>query len=483
MFVWEETVRIVILGAGQVGTSVAQSLVSENNDITVVDNHRGRLDSLQVRLDLRTVNGNAVLPSVLQDAGIADADMLIAVTQSDQTNLVACKLAHSLFNVPTRIARLRSPEFLDNEQLLSEANFAVSYALCPEQVITDYLVKLVDFPEALQVLSFANGRVALVAVKAFAGGLMVGKPIREMTEHLGAYAEARVAAIYRRDHAVTPTGDTVIEVGDEVFVLAADEHIRRVMIELRRMTNPVRRVIIAGGGNIGLRLAQRLEGRCIVKVIEIDAARANTIANFLGNGLVLLGDATDEELLQQEAIEETDLFLALTNDDEDNIMSASLAKSMGCQRVLALINRRAYAELVQGGPIDIAISPALVSIGDLLTHVRHGFVVKVHSLRRGAAEAIELVVHGDRRNSQVVGRRVDELPMIAGATLAVIVRDFDTFEDIGYEGMLMHKRQGHVVIAHKHEVIQTGDHVIVFCLNKHVVKQVEQLFQVSVGFL
>ncbi len=475
--------RIVILGAGQVGTSVAQSLVSESNDITVVDSNRDRLENLQIRLDLRTVVGSAILPSVLEEAGLADADILIAVTQSDQTNLVACKLAHSVFNVPTRIARLRSREFLDNPALLADENFSVSYALCPEQVITDYLVKLVEFPEALQVLSFACGRVAMVAVKAYAGGLMVGKPIREMSEHLGGSVEARIAAIFRRDRALPPTGDTVIEDGDEVFVLAADEHIRRVMVEMRRMTTPVSRVIIAGGGNIGLRVAQQLEENCSVKLIEHDPARAQMIATSLGKSLVLLGDATDEDLLQQEAIDETDLFLALTNDDEDNIMAASLAKNMGCKRVVALINRRAYADLVQGGPIDIAISPAQVSIGDLLTHVRHGFVVKVHSLRRGAAEAIELVVHGDPKTSRVVGRCVGDLPVIPGATLAVIVRDFDKIEDIGYQGMLMQKRKGHVVIAHKEEIIQAADHVIVFCLNKKVVQKVEQLFQVEVGFL
>lgn len=475
--------RVVILGAGQVGTSVAQSLVSESNDITVVDSNRDRLENLQVRLDLRTVTGSAVLPSILEEAGLADADILIAVTQSDQTNLVACKLAHTVFNVPTRIARLRSREFLDNPTLLSDENFAVSYALCPEQVITDYLVKLVEFPEALQVLSFAGGRVALVAVKAYAGGLMVGKPIREMSEHLGGAVEARIAAIFRRDRALPPMGETIIEDGDEVFVLAADEHIRRVMVEMRRMTTPVGRVIIAGGGNIGLRVAQQLEEKCSVKLIEHDPARAQMIATSLGKSLVLLGDATDENLLQQESIDETDLLLALTNDDEDNIMAASLAKNMGCKRVVALINRRAYADLVQGGPIDIAISPAQVSIGDLLTHVRHGFVVKVHSLRRGAAEAMELVVHGDPKTSRVVGRRVGDLPVIPGATLAVIVRDFDKIEDIGYQGMLMQKRKGHVVIAHKEEIIQAADHVIVFCLNKKVVQQVEKLFQVEVGFL
>jgi len=474
--------RIVILGAGQVGTSVARSLVSENNDITVIDSDRNRLDFLQVRFDLRTLTGNGILPSTLRDAGLAEADLFIALTQSDQTNLVACKLAHSVFNVPTRIARLRSTQFLDNPELLSETNFAVDYALCPEQVVTDYLTKLVEFPEALQVLSFADDRVALVAIRAYEGGLLVGKPIREMREHLGRAVDARIAAIFRRDHPVPPTGATVIEAGDEVFVLAAEENIRRVMIELRRMSNPVKRVIIAGGGNIGLRVAQRLEGRCTVKVIECDNARAQLIANQVGHGLVLLGDVTDEELLQQEAIDETDLFLAVTNDDEDNIMAASLAKSMGCKRVLALINRRAYADLVQGGPIDIAISPALISIGDLLTHVRHGFVAKVHSLRRGAAEAIELVVHGDAKSSRVVGRKVGDLPPIDGAIVAAIVRGMAPKAVSPADEAPERRGKAQVLIAHKEVLIESGDHVIVFCMSRKIVAKVEKLFQVGLHF-
>ena len=473
--------RIVILGAGQVGTSVARSLVSENNDITVIDSDRNRLDFLQIRFDLRTLTGNGVLPSTLRDAGLADADLFIALTQSDQTNLVACKLAHSVFNVPTRIARLRSTEFLDNQELLAETNFAVNYALCPEQVVTDYLTKLVEFPEALQVLSFANGRVALVAIRAYEGGLLVGKPIREMRGHLGGSVDARVAAVFRHDRAIPPNGSVVIEPGDEVFVLAAEEHIRRVMVELRSRSDAVKRVIVAGGGNIGLRVAQRLEGRCTVKVIENNQARTQFIANQLGNGLVLLGDVTDEELLQQEAIDETDIFLAVTNDDEDNIMAASLAKNLGCKRVLALINRRAYADLVQGGPIDIAISPAMISIGDLLTHVRHGFVAKVHSLRRGAAEALELVVHGDAKSSRVVGRKVGELPAIEGAIIAAIVRGLDTTGET-LDATKAKKGKGDVLIAHRDVVIESGDHVIVFCMTKKVVTRVEKLFAVSLHF-
>lgn len=474
--------KIVILGAGQVGASVAESLVSENNDITIVDTSRERLQYLQNRLDLRTVTGDAAHPSVLRNAGLDDTDLLIAVTQSDQTNLVACKLAHSLFNVPTRIARLRSADFLESAVLLSTENFAVDFALCLEEVITDYIVRLIQFPSALQVLGFAHDRVALVGVRAYAGGLLVGKQIKEMRRQLPREIDARIAAIYRRDQAVTPTGETVIEDGDEVFVLAADEHIRRVMRELRRQADPVRRVMIAGGGNIGLRVAQMLENDYGVKIIETQKMRAEFIAGSLKSALVLLGDATDEELLEKEGIEEMDLFLALTNDDEDNIMAASQAKRLGARRVVALINRRAYADLVQGGPIDIAISPAQISIGSLLAHVRRGHVAQVHSLRRGAAEALEIVVHGDEKSSKVIGRRAGDLPVIEGANIAAIVRDLDQYEDILHDGITMRKRPGHVIIAHKEVVIQKGDHVIVFCLNKKVVKKVENLFAVGFNF-
>ena len=474
--------RIVILGAGQVGASVAESLVSENNDITVVDSDQERLAFLQDRLDLRTVIGNASCPSVLANAGLQDADLLIAVTQSDETNLVACKVAHSIFNVPARIARLRARDFLESETLLAPENFAVDYALCPEQVITEYIARLIDFPEALQVLSFAGGRLALVGLRAYAGRLLVGSPISEMRNHLPPEIDGRIAAIYRHGGAITPTGETIIADGDEVFVLAADEHIRTVMRELRRSMEPVRRVMISGGGNIGHRVAPALEGKCEVKLIEVDRRRAEFVANSLKSVLVLNGDATDEELLQQEGIEEMELFLALSNADEDNIMGASLAKRMGCQRVVALINRRAYAELVQGGPIDIAISPAQVSIGTLLTYVRHGDVVQVHSLRRGAAEALEIVAHGDKKNSRAVGRCVGELPVIHGAFIAAIVRDLGETEDFNFFRLGAKKQTGRVLIAHKDVVIETGDHVIVFCIDKKVVKQVEKLFEVGFHF-
>lgn len=456
--------KIVILGAGQVGASVAESLVSEQNDITVVDIDGPRLRALQDRLDLRTVTGNASHPSVLREAGIEDADLLVAVTQSDETNLVACKLATRMFNVPLRIARVRAADFLEDEQVLGREGFEVDLAICPEQVLTEYLVKLVEFPEALQVLDFADGRVGLVAVRAFEGGPLVGRPIRELRVHVPT-VDARIVAVFRGDKPVAPEGDTVIRAGDEVFCLAATRDIRQVMQELRRMANPVRRVMIAGGGNIGQRLARALEKDYSVKVIEHNKRRCELLAGRVERALVLSGDATDEALLQEENIDEMDLFIAVTNDDENNIMSSLLAKRMGARRVVSLINRRSYVDLVQSGQIDIALSPAQATIGQLLAHVRRGDVVAVHSLRRGAAEALEAVVHGDRKSCRVTGRRVDEIELPPGSLIGAVVRGDE------------------VLMAHHDTRIEAGDHVIVFVSDKKSLTRVEKLFQVSAGSL
>jgi trk system potassium uptake protein TrkA len=456
--------KVIILGAGQVGATVAESLVSEQNDITVVDVEPVRLRALQDRLDLRTVTGSASHPAVLEEAGIDDADLLIAVTQSDETNLVACKLAARMFNVPRRVARIRANAFLDNQKVLGADGFDVDLAICPEQVLTDYIVKLVEFPEALQVLDFADGKVSLVAVRAYQGGPMVGLPVKEIRAHIP-NVDTRIVAIFRHDRAILPDGGTRIEAGDEVFCLAAAANIREVMHELRRMDRPVKRVMIAGGGNIGLRLARALERDYSVRLVEHTKRRCEFLSARLNQVLVLNGDATDEELLEQENIGQMDLFVAVTNDDENNIMSCLLAKRMGARRVVALINRRSYVDLLQAGQIDIAISPAQATIGKLLAHVRRGDVVAVHSLRRGAAEALEAVVHGDRESCRVTGRLVEEIDLPPGATIGAIVRD------------------GKVHMAHHDTRIEAEDHVIVFVTDKKTLPRVEKLFQVGARFL
>ncbi len=473
--------KIIILGAGQVGSSVAENLVSEANDITVVDTDIPRLQAMQDRLDLRTVVGNAASPHVLAQAGADDADLLIAVTASDQTNLCACRIAKTLYNLPTRIARLRSMDYAEHPELLDDSNFAVDFSICPEQEVTDYIKRLIAFPEALQVIEFAGGRLSLVAVRAVGGGPLVGRQIKALREHLPDI-DARIVAIYRNDTAIMPDGDTVIEPGDEVFCLAASEHVRAVTAELRRLDKPMRRIMIAGGGNIGYRLAASLEQKYEVKLIEHARPRAEFLASNLHSALVLQGDTTDEMLLEAENVDDMDLYLALTNDDENNIMSSLMAKRMGAHRVVALINRRAYADLVQAGRIDIAISPAQVSIGSLLAHVRRGDVAAVHSLRRGAAEALELVAHGDRKTSKVVGRRVDEIRLPEGAMIGAIVRRSQREVLARMSDVTVHETEERVVMPHHDTVIEPDDHVIVFCADRRVVARVERLFQVGFGF-
>ncbi|MCC5858758.1 MAG: Trk system potassium transporter TrkA [Ectothiorhodospiraceae bacterium] len=457
--------KIIILGAGQVGSSLAENLAREANDVTVVDTNARLLQELQDRLDLRTVVGNATHPPVLERAGAQDAVMLIAVTNSDEANMIACQVAYTLYHTPTKIARVRAVEYLNHPQLFSPDALPVDVLISPEQLVTKYVKRLIEHPGALQVLDFAGGKVRLVAVRAYYGGPLVGQELRTLREHISG-DHARVAAIFRRGKALIPEGSTVIEAGDEVFFVAARKNIRAVMGELRRLDKPVKRIILAGGGNIGKRLAQALESRYQVKIVERSPQRARAISQDLRRTIVLQGDAADEELLLEENIENTDVFCALTNDDEANILSGMLAKRLGARMVMSLINRAAYVDLVQESQdIDIAISPQQATIGTLLAHVRRGDVVMVHSLRRGAAEAIEAVAHGSSGTSKVVGRPIEDIKLPKGATIGCIVRG------------------DQVLMAHHDLVIEPEDHVILFLVDKRRINEVERLFQVGVTFI
>ena len=455
--------KIIILGAGQVGRTAAYHLAREPaNEVTVVDVKDELLRDLQDRIDIRTVVGSATQPGILEAAGAREADIFIALTNSDEVNMTACQIAWSLFNKDaTRIARIRSADFAKHSKLFADEDraFAVDVPISPEQFVTDHVVRLIQYPGALQVLDFADGRVRLVGVKALRGGALVGQQLKQLATHIKG-RDARVAAIYRNGQSIKPTGDTVIEHGDEVFFIAAREDIRLVMNEMQRLEDPVRRVVIAGGGNIGFRLAQRLEVEHQVKLIERDQRRARRISEQLSNTIVLNGDAADEELLLEENIDSADVFVAVTNAEEANILSAMLAKRLGCHKVMALINRPAYAELVESGSIDVALSPQQVTIGSLLAHVRRGDVVRVHSLRRGAAEAIEAIAHGIQGEGRVIGKRVEDIPLPDGTTIAAIVRGDE------------------VLIAHHDTMIQRDDHVVLFLTDRRHVEVVERLFDV-----
>jgi trk system potassium uptake protein TrkA len=461
--------RIIILGAGRVGESVAENLASERNDITVIDPDPQRLRLLEERLDLRGVAGNGIHADVMRRAGAEDADMLIACASLDETNLVACKIAHDVFNIPSTIARLRGAEFKEGDPLLGKEGFSVDHVICPEESVVRYVQKLIEYPQALQVLEFADGRALLVAVRAADGSPLVNQTIAQVRERFPE-APMRMVALYRQETLLRCEGDTRIAPGDEIFLLADAKDIRGVMRAIHPADQAVRRVMIAGGGKVGLRLARRLKGQHQVKLIERDSKRCEYLAGQLpAEMLVLQGDGTDEELLADENVHEMDIFLALTSDDEDNILSAMLAKRLGARRVLALINRRAYADLIQGSTIDIAVSPAHTVIGELLAHVRRGDVVAVHSLRRGAAEALEGVARGDSRTSRLVGRRIEQVTLPPGVGIGAIVRG---------EG------EAQQVIMPSHDtLIEANDHLVMFIPHKRQVREVERLFQVSATFL
>ncbi len=488
--------KIIILGAGRVGQSVAESLVSEKNDITVIDTDARRLRELQDRYDLRGVVGNGIDPAVLAEAGARDTDLLIACAAQDETNLVCCKVAQLAFSIPTRIARVRSSGFALEEggDLLGKEGFGVDRIICPEESLTRYIGKLVEYPEALQVREFAGGRACLVSVRARAGAPLVGMQIATMRDSAPDVA-MRIVAIYRRfpdepDRFVPCDGSTRVEPMDEVFVLAGRERVAQILSSLHcrsgQPTRAVRRIMIAGGGGVGLRLARQLgqQGGFHVKVFEGDAERCMRLASELPpEVLVLHGDATDEDLLGGEGIEEVDLFLAVTDDDEDNIMACLLAKKMGARRVLALINRRSYADLMHGTQIDIALSPAQAMLGELLAYVRRGDVQAVHSLRRGVAEALEIVVRGDRKTSRVVGRRVDEIRLPPEVHMGLVVRglpDAAPAPAIAADAPVAPEPQ--IIIPRSDTVIESGDHVVFFLPHKRLVREVERLFRVSATF-
>lgn len=456
--------KIIVLGAGQVGTTVATNLAQENNDVTVVDTNETVLNELNSRLDVQTVVGKASYPAILRQAGAEDADMLIACTSSDEVNMAACQIAYSLFHTPTKIARIRTHEYTREKELFQRDHVPIDVLIAPELLVTNHIQRLIEHPGAFQVLDFAEGHVRMIGARVSDGAALADKPLHELKTLLP-YVNTRVVAVYRGEQAIIPDGDTVIKGGDEVFFIAATSDAPRVMATMRTWDTAAKKVMIAGGGNIGKALAENLEKKYRVKLIERSTARADVLANQLHKTLVLGGDAADQDLLLEEHIDDMDIYCAVTNHDEANILSAMLAKRLGAKKVMALVNRPGYVDLVPANVIDLAISPQQITIGALLTHIRRGDVVAVHSLRHGAAEAIEAIAHGDISNSKVVGRSIEDISLPPDTTITALVRGED------------------LIMAHHNTVIEPEDHVILFVTDKRRIHQVENLFQVGVTFI
>lgn len=457
--------NIIILGAGQVGTTLAENLVNEENDITLIDNQQDHLDALQEKYDLRVINGTASSPSVLREAGAADADLLVAVTSSDEVNMVACQMAYTLFNTPTKVARIRNTDYLREKDKIFKSNAVpIDHIISPERLVVEEISRLLQYPGALQITHIAQDKISIVVVKAYYGGPLVGYPISALKDHLP-YIDSRIVAIKRQEKIIRPQGSTIIEAGDEVTFICDTDNIKAIMAELQRLERAYKRLVIIGGGNIAVGVAKKLENHCTIKLIERNPERATQLAEELSKTLVFQGDPSDESLLFEENIDSIDVFLCLTSDDETNIMSALLAKRLGAKKAMVLIQRMAYINLVQGGTIDIAVSPQQTTISALLNHVRQGDVVNAVSMRHGVAEVQEIIIHGEADSSQVVGRKIEELKLPTGTIIAAILR--------GNE----------VIIAKRKVVIETGDHVVVYINDKKYVPDVEKLFQPDTFFV
>ncbi|PCH57515.1 MAG: Trk system potassium transporter TrkA [Legionellales bacterium] len=447
--------KIIILGAGKVGTTIAQHFALEQHDITVVDHDSRQLAALTERLDIRTVTGDASMPSSLLASGIVDADLLIAVTRSDTTNLIACQIAATFDKVAIKIARLRSKEYLDRPEIFKDY---VDVAISPEKLITNYISSLIKHPEALQILQFANNALQLVVVKANSKGVLINSSIGKVPRIMP-QVQMQIVAIYRNNMALKLTCDTIINSDDEVFFLTEPKHVNTIITKLKTREYPSRNIIIAGSGNIGSELAATLDSKYNVKVIGRNLANIKQTALKLSNGIALHGDAADKNLLLEENIHNTDVFCAVTNSDEANIMSAMLAKRLGAKKVMSLINRPAYLEVVTDTNIDAIISPQQITISSILTHVRHGDIVNAYTLRQGFAEAIEIVVHGNSETSRVIGKTIQDIALPKNTIIGAIVRRQQIF------------------MGQNDVEIQAKDHVILLVTDKASITAVEQLFQ------
>ena len=453
--------NILILGAGQVGSSLAEHLAKEDqNNLTIVDPNPLVLERLlRFGLDINTVLGCVSHPSVLKEARCDKADLIIAVSGDDEVNVLASKIAHRINPNAKIVCRILAEDYTNHKNLFDtelSGNPIITSFITPPKLVTSYIMRLIETPGALQTVDFAQGKLRLMVVRARPDGLLVNRRIREISKHLPANIDARFVAIFRNNQSIPTDGETIIQAGDEVSVIAEKPNIRIIMEELRRGRKEGKRVYIAGGGRIGYNLAQALEKKnYAVKIIDHNPQVAHKISSGLSKTVVIHGDASDPKVMNQENIESTDIFIAVTNSDESNIISSMLAKSLNCRKVMALVNQADYVPLLEQSQIDVAISPDQISISSILTMVRSSNIKLAYPLRRGAAEAMEIVL-GPK--SPTIGKRIDEIQAPIGINIGAIIRD------------------EHCIIAHRNVIFHTDDHVILFVNSKKLIKDVQRLF-------
>ena len=453
--------KIIVFGGGQVGSSVAKILSDDGNDITLVDVDKSVLESLKEQIDIKTIHGLASHPSIQRLADADNSDMVIAVTGNDEVNMAACHVAKNIFNVPKRIARLRANEYLNDEDGFQKKFFSINDVISPNVLVTDYVKNIIDHPGAFQAFKFASGNVHVIAATVLSNGPLARKRLSEFREHLP-NVDVKVVAIFREKKYLIPDDDTFIMPDDDVLFIATEENMR-FMSELRKMTDEPHNVMIAGGGRVGSALAKKLEDAYNLKLIEKDKLIAKNISENLSSTVVLNNDIADETMLKNENINDVDYFCAVTSDDQANILSAKLAKDMGAGKTIAIVNKSSYRNLVSK-EIDVVVSPEDVTIGSLLASVRTSDIVSVNRIGDIDGEVMEIIAHGDKKTSILVGNRISQLKLPKSIVIGAVVRDTN------------------VLLANEDIEIQDEDHIIIFAFDKKEIPTIEKLFQVNVGF-
>ena len=448
--------KVLILGAGRVGGSLATALVNNNYDVSIVDHDKSILATLEDKLDILTVEGHASHPLSIKKAGADDSTTVIAVTSNDEVNLIACQIAKNNFNVKKTICRLSEETY--SEDLSLFGNEIIDIVISPEKEVMNHLKELIQHPGTEQIEKFADGMVNLVSVKAKKKGKLVGRELKGIKEDMP-NADAFVASIYRKGKPFIPSGETIIKEGDEVYFVSSASNIDQIVNEFRDKVDVYSRVMIIGGGKIGYSLAKELENDYKVKLVDSNKQKCKELSKNLDKTIVLSGSATDEDLLKSENISNIDIFCALTDDDETNLMSSLLAKKMGAKKTMIILNNPSYLGLVPGF-IDIYIAPYRLTVSSVLQDLRESDVTQDVLLKMDTgAEAIEGVVHANEFTSNLFGKSVKEIPLPEGASIGAVVR------------------HGELVMPDSNVELSLNDHLIIFLANKDMVSDVEVLFK------
>jgi trk system potassium uptake protein TrkA len=456
--------KVIVCGAGQVGFNIARHLAGEQNDVTVIDQSPELIKKVGDQLDVQARIGHAARPDVLDAAGAGSADMIVAVTFADEVNMVACQVAHALFNVPTKIARVRAQAYLQPmwQDLFSREHLPIDVIISPEIEIARAILRRLQVPGAIDMTQFADDRVRMIAVRLDEDCPIIDTPLRQLTE-LFPDLHIRVVGMIREGKVIVPGGSDEMAIGDEVYFVVDTEHVNRAMAAFGHEEREARRIIIVGGGNVGLFLAQELEATqpgVMLKLIEVNKERAEQVAEAVGRTVVLHGDALDSEILDEANVRATETIVAVANDDEVNILSSLLAKREGCQRALTLVNDASYGPLMTSLGIDVVVNPRAITVSRILQHVRRGRIRGVYSLPDGVAEVLEAEA---METSTLIGTTIREANLPAGVIIGALVRGDE------------------VIIPRGDTVIEPHDRVIIFTI-ADMVKKVEKMFSVRLEY-